>query len=175
MHKFQILTITACVILLGACKHTTKDMIVGKWRGVEAFDPQDDSATQQMKIYIDTLGSSKDPMVNLSIYGTTNIDSIKNYLRNEMNSLKQVRSNALHNTIFSFKSNGVAELDFNGKKNTSSWTVDSSSTLRLIDKDGDTKGQEITAKILTVTDSMLKMKFIEAGHTSDVTFHKEKK
>ena len=134
-------------VALVSCGH--KKTIVGSWRSVRLENPDMDSFYIKTQQYIDTIGKNNDPAVNMEVYGTTNIDSLRREMQVRFDSTKALQERSITNTVITFKSNGLAYLSFNGNIDTIVW------------------------KVAELTDTSLVVKMEKDSSVSKVTFHPE--
>jgi hypothetical protein len=147
------------------------EMLVGKWNAVQMSNPEMDSFFKNSQVYIDTVGKHNDAAANLQLYGVANMDSMRVILQKQYDSAKLMQANAVTNTSFYFGDDGVAILSFHGNIDSSSWYIDSVGNLVLDDLNEAGKGQKLNLEIVTISDTVLKLRFQENNSFSVVTFH----
>jgi hypothetical protein len=148
-------------------------MLVGKWNAVSVANADLDSFFARGQKYIDTVGKNNDAATNMKLYGVTNMDSMRVILQAQYDSAKLMQQQAITTTSFYFGEEGLAVLSFHGSVDTSGWYIDSTGTLVLADMNAATKGEKLELEIVTVSDSLLKLKFRENNANSIVTFRPE--
>lgn len=158
-------------VLLFSCQPSKKEMLVRNWHAVNLYNPQLDDMLQKQQLFIDTVGKSTSPAANDSLYGFHNMDSIKIVLQKQLDSFKLIQQQTLENTYFNFKKNGQAILTFSGYTDTTKWYFDDEGALMLDELKE--KGAGTTFKMIVqhLSDTDLKLKFIEKDVSSIVTFH----
>lgn len=163
----------ACITIMLATGCNTKDksvMIVGKWQAVKLENPELDSVMAEQKAFLDTFGTSTTDEQNLLIYGFTNVDSARTAVKQEMDEYKAMQDHAVHNTVFEFKQNGWVIRDFTGQVDSTKWRIDDEGMLVLEEVETEDKPQKINMEILSVSDSVLKLRLSEQGMSSTVIF-----
>ena len=158
-------------VALVSCGH--KKTIVGSWRSVRLENPDMDSFYIKTQQYIDTIGKNNDPAVNMEVYGTTNIDSLRREMQVRFDSTKALQERSITNTVITFKSNGLAYLSFNGNMDTSRWTLGADNMLKLSDVSVGMQPDTIVWKVAELTDTSLVVKMEKDSSVSKVTFHPE--
>ncbi len=145
-------------------------MITGNWQAVKLENPEMDDFFRKSQLFIDTLGKANDAATNLRLYGSANMDSIRHALQVQYDSSLAIYSKPVTNTSFNFTDDGIAVLSFNGNVDTSTWYVDSSGALVLHDMNQANAGDHVKMEIISVSDSVLKLRFRENNSFSTVTF-----
>lgn len=158
-------------VLLFSCQPSKKDMLVRNWHAVNLYNPQLDDMLQKQQLFIDTVGKSTSPAANDSIYGFHNMDSIKVVLQKQLDSFKLMQQQTLENTYFNFKRNGQAILTFGGYTDTTKWYFDDEGALMLDELKEKGAGTSFKMIVQHLSDTALKLKFIEKDVSSIVTFH----
>jgi len=161
-------------VLLLACQPSKKDMLVRNWHATSLYNPQLDEMLQKQQKFIDTVGHSTTKAADDSLYGFHNIDSIKIVLQKQLDSFKLMQQQALENTYFNFKKNGEAILSFGGNADTTKWYFDDEGA--LVFDELNEKGAGTTFKMIVqhLSDTALKLKFVQKEESSIVTFHPAK-
>lgn len=158
-------------VLLFSCQPSKKDMLVRNWHAVNLYNPELDDMLQKQQLFIDTVGKSTSPAANDSIYGFHNMDSIKVVLQKQLDSFKLMQQQTLENTYFNFKRNGQAILTFGGYTDTTKWYFDDEGALMLDELKEKGAGTSFKMIVQHLSDTALKLKFIEKDVSSIVTFH----
>jgi len=158
-------------ILLFACQRSKKDMLVRNWHAVQLFNPDLDDMLQKQQQFIDTVGKSTTSAANDTLYGFHNMDSIKVVLQKQLDSFKQIQQQTLENTYFNFKKNGQAILTFGGATDTTKWYFDDDGALMLDELKEKGVGTSFKMIVQHLSDTALKLKFVEKDVSSVVTFH----
>ncbi|MGN6567769.1 MAG: hypothetical protein ACTHJ0_07445 [Flavipsychrobacter sp.] len=158
-------------VLLFSCQPSKKDMLVRNWHAVNLYNPELDDMLQKQQLFIDTVGKSTSPPANDSIYGFHNMDSIKVVLQKQLDSFKLMQQQTLENTYFNFKKNGQAILTFSGYTDTTKWYFDDEGALMLDELKEKGAGTSFKMIVQHLSDTALKLKFIEKDVSSIVTFH----
>jgi|GEM_PF-1164996 len=177
-----------CLLLMvAACKPDTAKLLTGKWRAVKfennleflagkwnavsLSNPELDNFYINGQKFIDTVGKNNDAATNKRLYGTENMDSARMALQKKFDSAKNMQASGVKSTWFYFGEDGVAILSFQGAIDSSSWYVDSLGFLVLADRNDESKGDKVKMEILALSDTMMQLRFKEAGSYSVVTFH----
>lgn len=161
-------------VILFACKHDKKDMLVRNWHAVKLDNPQMDEMITRQQLFIDTVGSNTPASANMELYGTANIDSLKQALLSQLDTFKTLQQQALDNTWFNFKKNGMAILTFNGATDSTKWYFDEDGALVLDEMQAQGAGDRLKMVVVKLNDTVLKLRFTESNVNSVVTFHPEK-
>jgi hypothetical protein len=173
--KRSIIAVVLLSLVLFSCKRNNKEAIIGKWHAVKLENPEMDSFFIKSQIYIDTIGKGHDAATNIQLYGVANMDSMRHILQGQYDSAKTMQDAAVNNTIFNFRKDSVVILSFNGSVDSSKWYFDASGSLVLAELNGYGPGDKIKMELVALSDTVLKLKFIENTSVSTVTFHPEAK
>ena len=160
-------------ISLFSCKQNKSSQhgnIIGMWHAIKLENPDMDSFFANSQVYIDTIGKSNDDMVNLAIYGVTNMDSMRKILQQQYDSAKAMQENAVLNTVFNFRKDSVVILSFNGATDSSRWYFDKGDTLVLDELNKGNAGDRLKMQVITLSPTTLKLRFMENDAYSTVTF-----
>ncbi len=171
--KITALVILFLVVVLYSCQH--KKSIVGSWHSVRLENKDIDSFYIKTQQYIDTIGKTNDPAVNMALYGTINIDSLRREIQVRFDSTKALQQRSVTNTVITFKPDGTVYLSFNGNMDTSRWALGTDNMLRLTDMNAETQHDTITWEVAELTDTSLVVKMKKDSSFSKVTFHPEGK
>lgn len=158
-------------VLLFSCQPSKKDMLVRNWHAVSVYNPTLEDMLQKQQIFIDTVGKSTSLIADDSIYGFHNMDSIKTVLQNQLDSFKLMQQQTLENTYFNFKKNGQTILTFGKDTDTTKWYFDDEGALMLDELKEKGTGTALKMIVQHLSDTALKLKFIEKDVSSIVTFH----
>jgi hypothetical protein len=129
-----------------------------------------DSVLIQGQQFIDTVGTNTAAEQNLLLYGSENIDSVKKTLQIQLDSIKIMKNAALESTVFTFRTDSVAYLSFSGRTDSMKWYKDTDSTILLTPLGLTGTLDEIKMTIIQLNEKQLKLKFMENGASSIVTF-----
>ncbi len=171
--KLTIVSLLFLLVALFSCSH--KKSIVGAWHSVKLENPDIDSFYIKTQQYIDTIGKSNDPVINMALYGTTNIDSLRKEMQVRFDSTKALQLRSITNTVITFKPNGLVYLSFNGNMDTSKWMLGADNMLRLTDMSAGMQHDTITWEVAELTDTSLVVKMQKDSSFSKVTFHPDGK
>ena len=171
----NIILLLLIATTLFSCKRSKQEMLIGTWQATLLINPQMDTMMMDGQTYIDTLGKSTNAADNLKLYGITNVDSMRHILQQQLDSIKDLQQQAVGNTQFKFRKDGVAVLTFSGNVDSTKWYFDDDGSLMLDEMKEKGAGDKIKMEILDLNDSILKLKFVENGSNSTVIFHSESK
>jgi len=149
-------------------------MLSKTWRASEVDSKEMDSIMNQGQKFIDTVGKNTDPASNVTLYGTANMDSLKHALQMQLDSVRMMQAESVTSTVFQFRKDSVAVLEFSGRTDSMKWQVEAD-TITLSPLNGLGSLEEVSMEIISIADTTLKLKFRENGASSIVTFHPEKK
>ena len=168
--KTTITCLILASVLLLSCKHGRKDIMLGKWHGVKLENPEMDSFFNESQHYIDTLGKNNTAETNISLYGTSNVDSIRHELQVQHDSAKAMQTGAVMNTVFDFRNDSIVVISFSGAMDTSKWHLENDQTLIMDEASGAAKGSTTRMEIKGLTKDEMKLEFEEENTRSTVTF-----
>jgi len=170
----RIIYLLLLVLTVYSCKQK-HELLTGTWHGVKLENADIDSFFVRSQHYIDTIGKSGDATMNMSIYGVTNMDSLRGVLQAQYDTAKAMQMMAVTNTVFRFTADSMAILSFNGVKDTGRWYIDTANKLVLEDITPNGGGEKGNMEIITLTDDVLKLRFREDSNFSTVTFMRQGK
>lgn len=164
-----LLPVLSC-IFLASCKEKTEDKLIGKWQEVAVINPQLEATMHDQKVFADTVGSTTDSLQNISLYGTTNIDTFRAMLLANLDSFRKAQFLAVQATSFDFRKDGLIYINSDDGPDSSSWYLDEDGALILDEAKLKGTGGKIRMEILHVSDTMLKLQFNEKYLTSTAVF-----
>lgn len=167
----KILLIAPLLLLLAACKEKKEDKIAKKWQAVGLENPQMEKMVAEQKQFLDTFGKSTSPKQNDSLYGTHNIDSMRESLGQQLQDFVDMQEHSVKNTWFDFRKDGTALMNFSGQTDSTKWYFDKSGALILDEAKLKGDGNAIKMDVVQLEDTVLKLRFTEDHMTSTVTFH----
>ena len=175
--KYIVVTLAALAIITMSCtqKKTARDRLVGRWHAIKLENPDMDSFFLQSKVFIDTVGKNNDAATNEKLYGVTNMDSMRQVMRRQYDSVKTTQYGAVNNTTYWFRKDSMAVITFAGSTDSSKWFFSDKGALVLEELIHYGPGERINMEVVSLTDATLKLRFSEDGDTSVVTFNKEGK
>ena len=174
-------SITIFVLFLGvvlvACDKGNPKMkkLMRAWRSARVENKDMDSFLVSTQRYIDTFGRNSSVETNIAVYGTANVDSLRNRIQEQFDSTRNILKESIANTIVDFRRDSMAYLSFNGTMDTSKWTLGPDDMLTLEDRNTGMNNEKIIWEIIELTDTSLVVKMKEDTSYSRVTFHPEKK
>ena len=171
--KKTFVYVMAVPVLLTACqmKRNKKDMIVGQWQASRLENAQMDSGLILGQKFIDTVGKNSDAATNFKVYGTSNMDSLRHVMQQQLDSMKIAQDEAIKNTIFNFRKDGMAILTFSGRTDSAKWHYDQEGNSIVLDITQGQDNTKLNMDVAAISDTVLKLKFVENGASSTVTFH----
>ena len=171
----KIIVLISVTTLLYSCKQTKEEMLAKKWRGVSVSNPNLDSMVAEKEVFIDTFGRNTDAETNEKIYGFKNVDSMRESLKAEWKDVRDMQKHAVENTWFDFRKNGTVVMNFSGQTDSSKWAFTKDGGLELAQPKTQANAVSIKMDIVTLTDTVLKLRYNDKGGTSTVTFHPDSK
>ncbi|MBC7552648.1 MAG: hypothetical protein H7257_01580 [Taibaiella sp.] len=172
--RVYIVLFALTFITLASCKGR-KGEIIGSWRGTKFENADMDSFFLKSQQYIDTIGKNGDAKVNWELYGVTNMDSLRKDLQMQQDSAKNLQYKSILNTVFTFNKDGILLISFNKNMDTSKWAIEDDKTLTLEEMTGRDKGTKTSVGIISITESEMKLKFMQDSAFSTVTFVRDSK
>jgi hypothetical protein len=173
--KRILFTLLASLALFACAKKENKDKIVGKWRGGYQENPMMDSLIRQQLEFIDTVGRNTTPEQNMAEYGTSNMDSFKALMKEEITMYKAQQEEFMKQTIFEFRKDKVALFNFSGQIDSANWYFNEEGDLILDEMKLKGSGDKLTMTVIYLTDTAMKLKFNENDFNGSVVFYPEKK
>jgi hypothetical protein len=169
IHKAYIILLLFVICFFYSCNRDKKDVLIRNWHAVKLENPKLDDMIQQQLHFIDTVGTTT-ANTNIQLYGTNNIDSLKKALKIELDSFIMLQKNAFDNTWFNFKKNGTASLTFNGVPDSVKWHFDNEGSLILEESESRGVGGRLSMEVVQLSDTVLKLRFVERDINSIITF-----
>ena len=160
-------------LLMLSCTGNKKKMIIGRWQGVSMTNPQMDSFFKATQKYIDTFGKHTSEADNIKLYGTNNLDSLRNAMQAQRDSAKHLQEGAILQTVFEFRKDSLVLMSFNGgSEKNSKWFFENDSTVVLeqLLESGLLDRQK--GVIMKLDKDQLQLKFKDGNDYSLVTFKK---
>ena len=171
----KVLPFLLSTVVLFSCKEKKEDMIMKNWQAVSLENLQMDSVLKQQQIFIDTVGSHTDPSENVSRYGVSDLDSLRQELKMQLDGYKEMQKKAIEATQFNFKKDSLALINFGGGSiDTCKWYFDKDGSLILIEKRADA-GDKIKMEVMQLNNDGMKLKIKASATESTVTFKPAKK
>lgn len=171
MNKKKYFLPAGLLLLATACTQDNQKKIIGRWQQESIKNPVMEQVILEQQSFIDTIGKSTTPEQNDSLYGTRNIDSLREVLKLEINTFKEDQDRAIKNTWFEFRKDGVLVLKTDDMVDSSSWYLeDEGKTLVLDEQKLKGSGSQVRMEIMTLSDDAMKLRFSQGQDTSTVTF-----
>ena len=149
--------------------------IIGSWHSVRLQNDDLDSFYARAQHYIDTFGKNNTDAINLRVYKTTNVDSLRRLTQAQFDSSKNLQQQEVMNTTLIFRPDNTVYLSFNGALDTSKWSLGPDDMLTLEDMNAGTEHDKLTWEVTELTDTSLVVKMKKDSSYSKVTFHPEGK
>ena len=171
----KILLAVPFVLFFVSCKEKKEDKLLKKWQATSLESPTMDQMIADQTEFLDTFGKSTTPAQNDSMYGTRNVDSMRESLKAQLNDFKAMQEHSVKNTWFEFFKGGKAIMNFSGQADSTNWFIEEDSVLVLDEMGMKGAGSKIRMGIVQLDNKQLKLRFTEDGMTSTVTFEPAKK
>lgn len=169
--KKTLLGCAVMLIALGSCStNDKKTMITGKWQAVSLDNPHLVKLMDEQKQFLDTFGKNNTAEQNIEIYGFSNIDSAREANTIEMEEYMALQEDAVKNTWFEFRKDGMVIMNFSGQTDSTKWHIDDQGALILDETNTGSTSGEIKMEILSLTDTMLQLQLNDQGMSSTVIF-----
>ncbi len=171
------IAVFSCLLLALAtgCKKGKEEILIRSWRAIRMENAENDNFFTQSKIYIDTIGNNGNDEVNLRLYGSTNMDSVRREMLLQYDSARAIQMQAVNNTVFNFKKDSVVVFYLSGRIDTGKWYLDGENALTVEEKTEDGSVEKVKWDLLTLTDTALKLVMHDGEASTTVTFHPEGK
>jgi hypothetical protein len=166
--------VCASLMLFSCGKKSTKDKLIGKWRGVLQENPEMEMMHKQGLAFLDTVGKNTTPEQNKELYGTDDITAFKEREMRAMDSFIKSQDAYTKATVIEFRKDGIAVFNFNGDVDSANWYMDDEGALIFDEMKLKGSGEKLTMQIDHISDTALKLKFNEQDFMGAVTFHPEK-
>lgn len=171
----RLLLIAPLVLFMVSCKETKEDKIAKKWQAITLENPMMDQMVKKQEVFLDSFGKNTSPQQNDSLYGTRNVDSMRESLKNQLSDFRAMQEHAVKNTWFDFRKDGTALMNFSGQPDSTKWYFDDEGALILDEMKMKGTGSKLKMDVIQLEDTLLKLRFTEDGMTSTVTFLPQKK
>lgn len=166
----KLIIVLPLTVLLFSCKQAKEKLIQKKWQAILLESPQMDAVLKENEQFIDTLGTHTDDATNIVIYGTTNVDSLRESLRAQFNDYKAMQAHSIKNTWFHFRKDGMVTMNFSGQPDSTLWYFDDEGVLILDEMKLKGTGNRLKMNVKSLTDDTMKLAFNEDNISSTVTF-----
>jgi len=174
--KQTVVLAALCSFLLFSCKPGKKKMLIGKWNATAIENPYVDSGLMMEKQMLDTLGKTTTPEQNLALYGTKNIDSLKQDQYAKLDTMINRQQFVTNNTWFQFNEDGSAVLHYGDMDAiTTSWHLNDSGKLLLDVIEKSSFANNLDINIILLTDSSLRIQQVKNEVSNYISFTKERK
>ncbi len=175
--KSLVICVLLCTVVL-SCTHNKHDMILGKWRSIKIENRDKDNFFRSSQQFIDTMGKGNTDIMNMEIYGVTNMDSLRRELQMQYDSALAAQVSIDTQSVFTFNSDSTIIFSFPGKNETGKWYIDKKGKLVMDETNELGETETLSVEITELTEKSMKLTFIrdlEEGisDTSIVSFRKE--
>lgn len=177
MRVRNLLAFVVALLFMSACeqKGGSKNKLIGKWHAVKLENAEMDAFFRQSQEFIDTMGRNNDDATNIGIYGVANMDSMRQVLQQQYDSAKAMQDAAVVNTVFTFRQDSMVFLSMNGNVDSSKWYMTAEGALVLQELNGQHLNSKMKIDVVSLSDTLLKLKFVDNETASTVTFVPEGK
>lgn len=172
MKKTSILFIA--LLVFAACKPSKQKMLMGKWQAVSMSSPQLEQEIADTKAFMDTVGKSTTPDENELLYGVRNMDSMRIFMKEQLNETLLHQEQLIQNTSLDFYSKTEVASNFGSGQDTIGWYIDDDGALILDEMKKKGAGSKITMEIAQLDQDSLQLRFNENGYSSTATFIRKK-
>ena len=172
--QIRSILIILFAIIAVSCGRNKREMLVGTWQGILLENAKDDSFYVMSQRVIDTMGKGHSNNENRAIYGVTNMDSVRQDFQVKHDSAQFIQKDRVRKTVFQFINNSMAYLTFAGNPNTDTtkWNFDDEGAIIFEDLSVGGGHAMKRMQIITLTDSILKLKLWTEIDTSQITFRR---
>ncbi len=153
-----------------ACKQDNKTLLSKKWQAISLDNPQLQQSIKEQEAFIDTFGKNSTAEQNATTYGTSNVDSMRESMRQQLNDVKSMQEHAVKTTWFDFRKDGAVVMNFSGQVDSTNWYFDDDSTLVLDELKLKGTGNKIVMKVNELSNDKLRLTFQEDGFVGTITF-----
>ncbi|GAA4470088.1 hypothetical protein GCM10023093_30610 [Nemorincola caseinilytica] len=179
MNKRPAYFVLLLVLLLGSCRERTEKKILGKWRSVRIEERGRDDFFRDSKRFIDTMGNGDSDETKLELYGTLNIDSLRQELQKQYDSAYAALKDIETRSTLHFKEDSSVVVGFPGTNELGKWYINDSGLLVLDETNKYGETEHLFIAIRHLVNDTLQLAFMretEEGRldTSVVTFQREK-
>ena len=168
MKKTIVLFITTA--LLASCEASKEDLITRRWQAVALESPMIEGQMQQLKEFIDTVGTTTDAVTNEALYGVANMDSMRQQMRLQFDTILNDHKEAVHNTWLDFREDGSVVASFGAEPDTVAWYFEEDGTLMLDEMKLKGTGSKNRMKVNKLDKDSLRLEFKENEITSTAVF-----
>lgn len=170
----RLLALPLAALLLFSCKPSKQKRLIGLWQEVGVKNPEMDSAYEQQRLFLDTVGSRTDSMANIRLYGTTNIDTFKKEHRESLDAFRRAQDKAVAETWFDFHPDGIVYLHSLDGLDSANWYFEDKA-LMLDEQKLKGGGAKIRMEVLQLDDTALTLHFREKYLNTIADFRRVKR
>ena len=173
-HTIALILIPLSLMAL-SCSKTREEELIGLWQETAVINPQLDQTIRDQAAFSDSVGRSTDADANLALYGTSDIDSFRIELKNNLDAYRKAQSEAVNATKFDFRKGGIMYIHSGDGLDSSNWYLDEDGALVLDEAKLKGTGSKISMQILDLSDTSLKLQYTEKFLSSTAVFKPVKK
>jgi hypothetical protein len=172
MKKTTLYLLLVTMITAVSCSKDKKSMLSRKWQASALNSPQMDQVIAEQEHFIDTFGKQTPPVMYDTLFGTSNIDSLRESLKSQLKDYKAMQDHSLKNTWFDFRKDGTVVMNFSGQVDSTKWTLEGKEQKELVLDQSkiSPNGEKIKMNIEKLDAKELKLQFSEGGVSSTITF-----
>jgi hypothetical protein len=163
------------LLLFASCKPKREDLIARKWQGTAISNPQMEEVISSQQAFIDTVGSHTGAAEDLREYGVSNMDSFKQLLQMNLDSFRAMQQRLVASKQFDFQRNGIVYIHTEDRLDSANWAFEEDGILLLDEQKLKGTGGQLRIEVVTLNDTLLKLKFRENNATSTAVFKPLKK
>ncbi|MBS1616567.1 MAG: hypothetical protein JST06_10675 [Bacteroidetes bacterium] len=174
MNVYSFLLAGLALLLITSCQPSQKKRIIGLWQETSVKNPEMDSAYDQQRMFLDTVGSQTDSLANFRLYGTNNIDTFKKYQRANLDAFKEAQEKAISETWFDFHPDSMVYLHSLDGLDSAKWYFEDQALI-LDEQKLKGGGSRIRMEVLNLNDTLLTLHFREKYLNSITSFRRVKR
>ncbi len=149
-----------------ACKQSKEELIARRWQAVALESPMMDEQIRMQREFLDTVGTSTDAATNEVLYGVRNMDSMRQWMKTQFDSIILEQKSAIANTWLNFSKEGTVVSSFGSAPDTVSWYFDDEGALILDELKHKGAGSKVKMEVVKLDEDSLKLRFNENGFSS---------
>ncbi|HTN45108.1 MAG TPA: hypothetical protein VL098_02085 [Flavipsychrobacter sp.] len=175
MLKILLAICIPAIVFTSSCKPSKEKMLIGKWTATKMESPQLEQQIKDTKAFIDTVGTSTTPDQNFELYGVRNMDSLRDFMKQQLDATLDDQKKMIDKTWIEFMDKGVVATSFGAPvADTISFYIEEDTVLVLDEMKMKGTGSKINMNIVNLDQQNLTLRFTENGYNSTVIFMKSK-
>ena len=163
--KYSRISAVLLLLLVASCKHSRQDMLMKRWQQTSVENNEINKAIKQQQDFIDTLGTHTTAQDNIEIYGSNNIDSLKQTLKAELIQFRQKQQDVKAQTWFEFKPDSNMYMHSDEGLDSAKWFLDEEGNVIMKDEENN-----MVMQVVAISDTALTLKFTQVNATSVMHF-----